>query len=56
MFSFLWIGKKLKEGKHQVNWKRIAKQKKTSGWGIKNIYTFGKSLAAKSFWRCLMIS
>jgi hypothetical protein len=55
MFTFLWDGKKEKKAIHLIICKRIAKRKKTSGWGIKNIYTFGKSLAAKSFWRCLMI-
>jgi hypothetical protein len=40
---------------HLVNWKRIAKPKKTGGWGIKNIFSFGKALAAKSLWRCLMV-
>jgi hypothetical protein len=25
------------------------------GWGIKNIFFFGKALAAKSLWRCLMV-
>jgi hypothetical protein len=55
MFSFLWSGKKEKEGVHLINWKRIAKPKKTGGWGIKNIFSFGKALAAKSLWRCLMV-
>jgi hypothetical protein len=47
--------KKVKEGMHLVNWKRIAKPKKTGGWGIKNIFSFGKALAAKILWRCLMV-
>jgi hypothetical protein len=25
------------------------------GWGIKNTFTFGKALAAKFLWRCLMV-
>jgi hypothetical protein len=56
MFSLLWNGKKVKEGMHLVSWKKIAKPKKSGGWGIKNIFTFGKSLAAKILWRCLMVS
>jgi hypothetical protein len=56
MFSFLWTGKKLKEGMHLINWKKIAKPKKDGGWGIKNIFSFGKSLAEKRLWRCLMVS
>jgi hypothetical protein len=55
MFSFLWTGKKVKEGMHLVSWKKIAKPKKVGGWGIKNIFSFGKALAAKSLWRCLMV-
>jgi hypothetical protein len=51
----MWIGKKLKEGMHLISWKKIAKPKKDGGWGIKNIFTFGKALAAKSLWRCLMV-
>jgi hypothetical protein len=55
MFSFLWTGKKIKEGIHLVSWNQLAKPKKMGGWGIKNIYTFGKALATKSLWRCLMV-
>jgi hypothetical protein len=55
MFSFLWMGKKEKESIHLVDWKRIAKPKKKGGWGIKNIFYFGKALLAKSLWRSLMI-
>jgi hypothetical protein len=47
--------KKEKESIHLVNWKRIAKPKKKGGWGIKNIFWFGKSLATKSLWRSLMV-
>jgi hypothetical protein len=45
MFSFPCTGKKLKEGIHLIDWKKIAKPKKDGGWCIKNIYTFGKALA-----------
>jgi len=55
MFIFLWSGKKLKEGLHLINWQKIAMPKKAGGWGIKNIFSFGKALAAKNLWRCLMI-
>jgi hypothetical protein len=47
MFSFLWTGKKDKEGMHLISWKRLSKPKKNGGWGIKNIFTFGKALASK---------
>jgi hypothetical protein len=55
MFNFLWTGKKIKEGVHLINWRKIAKPKKVGGWGIKNIFFFGKALAAKSLWRCLNV-
>jgi hypothetical protein len=42
MFSFLWSGKKLKEGLHLINWQKIAMPKKDGGWGIKNIFLLGK--------------
>jgi len=51
----MWTRKKVKEGIHLISWEKIAKPKKLGGWGIKNIYTFGKSLATKSLWRCLMV-
>jgi len=52
IFSFLWIEKKIKEGIHLISWNKIAKPKKMGGWGLKNIFTFGKALAAKILWRC----
>jgi hypothetical protein len=52
-FQFPWYGKKLKESIALVKWKNIAKPKKDSGWGIKNIYLFGKALATKRLWRLL---
>jgi hypothetical protein len=55
MFSFLWTGKKVNEGMHLISWKKLAKPKKTGGWGIKIYFSFGKALAAKSLWRCLMV-
>jgi hypothetical protein len=36
---------------HLSKWKSIAFPKELGGWGIKNIYWFAKSLAAKSCWR-----
>jgi hypothetical protein len=55
LFSFLWFGIKEKEGLHLVKWNMIAKPKKKGGWGIKKIYLFGKALASKSLWSCLMV-
>jgi hypothetical protein len=49
MFNFLWTGNKLKEGVHLISWKKLAKPKKVGGWGIKNIFIFGKALSSKKF-------
>ena len=56
MFSFLWSGNFFIEGMHLASWKNLEKAKKTGGWGLKNMYSFGKALAAKIIWRCLMLS
>jgi hypothetical protein len=55
LFIFLRFGIKEKEGLHLVKWNMIAKPKKEGGWGIKNIYLFGRVLATKRLWRCLMV-
>jgi hypothetical protein len=36
-----------------VNWKSLAKPNMPGGWGLKNIFLFSKSLAAKLIWRFL---
>lgn len=38
---------------HLLNWERLTSLKSVGGWGIKNIYNFGKPLVAKSHWRVL---
>jgi hypothetical protein len=38
-----------KGGTHWTSWLSIEKPK-GGGWGLKDIHTFGKSLAAKSLW------
>jgi hypothetical protein len=38
-----------------INLKNIAKPKETGGWGIKNIFIFGKDLVEKSMCRCIMM-
>jgi len=35
MFTFLWTGKKIKEGIHLGSWNQLAKPKNPDGWGIK---------------------
>jgi hypothetical protein len=46
-FNFLWQGSNDYKGNHLVKWQRIATLKSPRGWGMKNIYLFGKSLAKK---------
>jgi hypothetical protein len=52
-FIFLWSRKREKDNFHLVAWNKIALPKKSGGWGLKNIFEFGKALAAKSLWRCM---
>jgi len=56
MFIFPWLGNKLKKRVHLISWKKLAKPKKVGGWGVKNIFIFGKALATKILWRGLMVS
>jgi len=53
--SFLWIGKREKEGIPLVKWKKMAKPKVQGGWDLKNIFLFGQALATKSLWRLFKI-
>ena len=53
MFSFLWSGNVDKENFHLAKWEAIARPKLLEGWGVKNIFLFGKSFVAKSLWRGL---
>ena len=52
-FSYLWRGKKENQVIPWVRWERIANLKALGGWGLKNIFLFSKSLAAKSVWRLI---
>jgi hypothetical protein len=36
-----------------VKWNTLTKPKKDGGWGIKNIFLFGRALAAKNLWQLL---
>ena len=51
VFSFL--RNEVNESIHLVRWDSLARSKKLGGWGIKNIFYFGKALTAKSLWRSL---
>jgi hypothetical protein len=51
MENFLWRGANKTTGYHLSKWQTIASPKDLGGWGIRNIFWFAKSLAAKSCWR-----
>eukprot|EP00253_Pinus_taeda_P016222 PITA_16222 len=50
---FLWSGSKEESVLPWVAWDKIARPKDWGGWGIKNLYDFSISLAAKSGWRLI---
>jgi hypothetical protein len=52
-FRFLWSGKGDTFVSPWVRWQRIVVPKALGGWGLKNIFLFSKSLAAKGGWRFL---
>eukprot|EP00253_Pinus_taeda_P019311 PITA_19311 len=51
---FLWSGSKEDSVLPWVAWEKIAKPIDWGGWGIKNLYDFSVSLAAKSGWRIII--
>jgi hypothetical protein len=53
MANILWRGANKTTCFHLSKWKNIAIPKENGGWGIRNIFWFAKSLAAKSCWRGL---
>lgn len=52
-FSYLWQGKKERKVLPWVIWDRIAILEALGGWGLRNIFLFFKSLAAKMGWRLI---
>jgi hypothetical protein len=52
-FLYLWQGHKDKKVLPWVRWDRIATPKSLGGWGLKNIFSFSKALAAKCTWRLI---
>jgi hypothetical protein len=52
-YRFLCSWNKEKEGIPLVKWQAITKPNEMGGWGLKNIYYFGKSLVVKSVWRLI---
>jgi hypothetical protein len=51
--KFMWVGTKDKQVIPWVRWSTLAIPKVLGGWGLKNIFLFAKSLAAKLVWRLL---
>jgi hypothetical protein len=47
---FLWAGKEDSQPLVLASKKHISKPKGNGGWGLKDIFTFAKSLAAKNSW------
>lgn len=52
-FTYLWRGNTDRKVLPWVRWDHIATSKALGGWGLKNIFLFSKSLAAKTGWRLI---
>jgi hypothetical protein len=50
---FIWSGSGEKYTQPWSKWDNIALPKSLGGWGLKNIFLFSKSLAAKACWRLI---
>eukprot|EP00253_Pinus_taeda_P007705 PITA_07705 len=50
---FLWSGAKEDSVLPWVAWDKIARPKDWGGWGVKNLFDFSQSLAAKSGWKII---
>ena len=53
LFSFPWSAKRHAEGIPLAKWQFISSPKELGGWGIKNLFLFCQSLAAKALWRLI---
>ena len=52
-FWFLWSRTKKEVGIPLVKWNKLAKDKKISGWGIKDLMLIDRALASKRLWHCM---
>jgi hypothetical protein len=52
-FKFLWAGTQDSVVVPWVSWEKLFVPKSLGGWGLKNIFLFSKSLAAKASWRLI---
>lgn len=53
IFNFWWFVKKGRRKFHLVKWETLARPKEYGGWGIKNLFHFGTTLATKNIWKSL---
>jgi hypothetical protein len=53
LYNFLWSGNREKKSYHLCRWELLARPKKRGGWGLHNIFSFGKALAASTLWRAI---
>ena len=50
---FLWAGSKSEHVTPWVAWEKLVRPKCWDGWGIKDLFPFSRSLAAKLAWRLI---
>jgi len=53
LYNFLWNGNREKNNYHLCRWELLARPKRRGGWGLHNIFDFGKALATSTLWRVI---
>jgi hypothetical protein len=48
VYNFFWNGKKKKKGFHLCSWQLIAHPKRYGGWGLRNLFSFSRAMAANT--------
>ena len=51
IFHFIWVGAEDNRKVHLENWELLSLSKHSGGWGLRNLYYFGRDLALKSLRR-----
>ena len=51
--NFMWNGRKDKGKYHLAKWEQIMKPNNCGGWGLRDLFLFGRALLMKSLWRGL---
>jgi hypothetical protein len=54
IYYFLWSGCNKKEKIHLCAWKQLARTKKFEGWGLHELGSFSRAMAANTLWRDLV--